>query len=219
MTSFPTRKTQQTKSKFPNPPKPPNNQNKNSSNKERQRKKASKPTKETTQLSPNHTLQAQKCSKQPYIPRNSSSFRRFLSSDSEVSRVSKAADKRERERLGLAIFDAFMQRRSLGPFSFYWPISDRPLYLSDLHCGLLYLWLCPYHCWVISTVKDRERVCSGIETTHSNLVNIRYTRPVVSYPNIYFLFLFFSHCRFRFFSLSRSIGWMVFSILKLSLCF
>lgn len=98
MTSFPTRKTQQTKSKFPNPPKPPNNQNKNSSNKERQRKKASKPTKETTQLSPNHTLQAQKCSKQPYIPRNSSSFRRFISSDSEVSRVSKAADKRERER-------------------------------------------------------------------------------------------------------------------------
>ena len=79
-------------------PKPPNNQNKNSSNKERQRKKASKPTKEITQLSPNHTLQAQKCSKQPYILRNSSSFRRFLSSDSEVSRVSKAADKRESER-------------------------------------------------------------------------------------------------------------------------
>ena len=98
MTSFPTKKTQQTKPKFPNPPEPPNNQNKNSSNKERQRKKASKPTKETTQLSPNHTLQAQKCSKQPYILRNSSSFRRFLSSDSEVSRVSKAADKRERER-------------------------------------------------------------------------------------------------------------------------
>ena len=92
------KKTQQTKPKFPNPPEPPNNQNKNSSNKERQRKKASKPTKETTQLSPNHTLQAQKCSKQPYIPRNSSSFRRFLSSDFEVSRVSKAADKRERER-------------------------------------------------------------------------------------------------------------------------
>ena len=144
------KKTQQTKPKFPNPPEPPNNQNKNSSNKERQRKKASKPTKETTQLSPNHTLQAQKCSKQPYILRNSSSFRRFLSSDSEVSRVSKAADKRERERererLGLAIFDAFVQRRSLGAFSFYWPISDKPIYLSDLQYYLLYLQLCPYQC-------------------------------------------------------------------------
>ena len=134
MTSFPTKKTQQTKPKFPNPPEPPNNQNKNSSNKERQRKKASKPTKETTQLSPNHTLQAQKCSKQPYILRNSSSFRRFLSSDSEVSRVSKAADKRERERererLGLAIFDAFVQRRSLGPFSFTdLSVIGQPTYL------------------------------------------------------------------------------------------
>ena len=139
-------------------PKPPNNQNKNSSNKERQRKKASKPTKETTQLSPNHTLQAQKCSKQPYIPRNSSSFRRFLSSESEVSRVSKAADKRERERererLGLAIFDAFVQRRSLGAFSFYWPISDKHIYLSDLQNYLLYLSLYPYHCL---SDKNNER--------------------------------------------------------------
>ena len=113
------KKTQQTKPKFPNPPEPPNNQNKNSSNKERQRKKASKPTKETTQLSPNHTLQAQKRSKQPYILRNSSSFRRFLSSDSEVSRVSKAADKREREReTGSRYLRCICTEKKLGCFLF-----------------------------------------------------------------------------------------------------
>ena len=198
------KKTQQTKPKFPNPPEPPNNQNKNSSNKERQRKKASKPTKETTQLSPNHTLQAQKCSKQPYILRNSSSFRRFLSSDSEVSRVSKAADKRERERERerdlVSLSSMHLYREEAWVLSLSTDLSViSPL--TYLICSFTY---CICSCvlisaWVISQVKDRERVFSGIETTHSNLVNIRFTRPVVSYPNFYLFFLFFSHCRFRFF--------------------
>ena len=189
---------------FQIPQNPPTTKTKTAQTKRDREKKASKPTKETTQLSPNHTLQAQKCSKQPYILRNSSSFRRFLSSDSEVSRVSKAADKRERERERerdlVSLSSMHLYREEAWVLSLSTDLSViSPL--TYLICSNTY---CICSCvlisaWVISQVKDRERVFSGIETTHSNLVNIRFTRPVVSYPNFYLFLLFFSHCRFRFF--------------------
>ena len=112
MTSFSTQKPQQTKPKsLKTLQKTPQNQKQKLTQRNR---KSFKSHQNTHQSNPNHTLQAHKCSNQPQPPKNSTPSNDFSSLIPRFlgfQRLRIRDEKREKERLSLAIFDAFVQKR------------------------------------------------------------------------------------------------------------
>ena len=115
MTSFSTQKPQQTKPKslktLKTLQKTPQNQKQKLTQRNR---KSFKSHQNTHQSNPNHTLQAHKCSNQPQPPKNSTPSNDFSSLIPRLlgfQRLRIRDEKREKERLSLAIFDAFVQKR------------------------------------------------------------------------------------------------------------
>ena len=105
-------KTPTNKTQIPqNPPKNPQNQKQKLTQRNR---KSFKSHQNTHQSNPNHTLQAHKCSNQPQPPKNSTPSNDFSSLIPRFlgfQRLRIRDEKREKERLSLAIFDAFVQKR------------------------------------------------------------------------------------------------------------